>query len=213
MRKINPEKVEERKKQILEAARQCFENRGFHSTSMAEICARAQISPGALYRYFASKEEIIFSMCDEERYVAINEISELIEKAKQEKDIIKPLLMLLDSGIEEYCKIESAILNSELMAEAARNKPFAAKIKENYDEYKNCLTELFKYGQEIGQIKKGIDAYEAASLVIASFDGLILQMILEKDLSPEKIHNWIKNFTIRYLFVAESAQALDIKQD
>ena len=68
MRTVNPQKVENRKNQILDAAKHCFEQKGFHATTMAEICARAQISPGALYRYFSSKEEIIDAMCDEQQF-------------------------------------------------------------------------------------------------------------------------------------------------
>src|SRR5918997_1478939 len=63
MPKVQPEYLETRRQQILDAAAACFSRRGFHQTTMQDICAEADLSPGAVYRYFRSKEEIIQAMC------------------------------------------------------------------------------------------------------------------------------------------------------
>jgi TetR/AcrR family transcriptional regulator, repressor for uid operon len=52
----NREAQEER---ILNAAMTCFIRSGFRGASMNDICSEAGMSPGALYRYFPSKEAII----------------------------------------------------------------------------------------------------------------------------------------------------------
>jgi AcrR family transcriptional regulator len=59
MPKVLPEYLELRRQQILDAAAACFSRRGFHQTTMHDICGEAELSPGAVYRYFSSKEEII----------------------------------------------------------------------------------------------------------------------------------------------------------
>lgn len=48
---------------ILEGARACFLKSGFQGASMGDICAAAGMSPGALYRYFPSKESLIEAIC------------------------------------------------------------------------------------------------------------------------------------------------------
>ena len=58
---------EERQTHILAAARACFARAGFHGASMQQICAEAKMSPGALYRYFPSKDAIIEAIAEEER--------------------------------------------------------------------------------------------------------------------------------------------------
>ena len=58
-RLADPALAERRRQQILDAARACFRERGFRQTTIEEICAEARISPGALYRYFDSKTDII----------------------------------------------------------------------------------------------------------------------------------------------------------
>src|SRR5438093_13661882 len=64
MPKVQPEYLEHRREQILAAAAACFSRNGFHQTSMQDICAEADVSPGAFYRYFRSKEEIIGAISD-----------------------------------------------------------------------------------------------------------------------------------------------------
>ena len=57
---------EERKTQILEAARDTFAERGFHKTRMADIAEASGLSKGALFWYFESKDAIILSLLEKE---------------------------------------------------------------------------------------------------------------------------------------------------
>ncbi len=60
----NPGLVEKRRSQIIDAAVQLFINNGFHKTTTRQIAKAAGISIGALYEYIASKEDILFLVCD-----------------------------------------------------------------------------------------------------------------------------------------------------
>ena len=51
----------------LEAAGACFWQKGFHQTTMHEICSHAELSPGTVYRYFAGNENIIAAMVEARR--------------------------------------------------------------------------------------------------------------------------------------------------
>ncbi len=55
MRKLDPVKHEEKRREILAAAGRCFARDGFRGASISQICAEAGISSGHLYHYFASK--------------------------------------------------------------------------------------------------------------------------------------------------------------
>ena len=66
-RTVNPERRAARRQQILDGASACFAEKGFHATSMQDICDAAGMSPGALYRYFSSKDDIIIAIVEEER--------------------------------------------------------------------------------------------------------------------------------------------------
>jgi AcrR family transcriptional regulator len=53
---------EARRRQILDAARVVFQEKGFAETTIEEIAEKTELSKGTLYLYFPSKEEIYFSL-------------------------------------------------------------------------------------------------------------------------------------------------------
>lgn len=59
MPRVSEAYLRARRRQIVDAAIECFARHGFHRATMQDIVRQAQLSPGAIYRYFATKEEII----------------------------------------------------------------------------------------------------------------------------------------------------------
>jgi AcrR family transcriptional regulator len=60
----DPDLVQRRRRQIADAAVQLFIDRGFHKTTTRELARAAGISIGSLYEYFASKEDILYMVCE-----------------------------------------------------------------------------------------------------------------------------------------------------
>src|SRR2546421_9201477 len=65
MPKVSEEHLEARRQQIVDAALACFARDGFHRATMQDICREAELSPGAIYRYFDGKDAIIEAIADE----------------------------------------------------------------------------------------------------------------------------------------------------
>lgn len=61
MPKISEEKRQARRDQILAASWRCFARKGIHSTSMDDIVRESNLSFGAVYLYYKSKDELIFA--------------------------------------------------------------------------------------------------------------------------------------------------------
>ncbi len=59
-----PDVSEERKDQIAEAATTVFTQKGFDKARMDDIASEANLSKGALYLYFKSKDAIITHLLD-----------------------------------------------------------------------------------------------------------------------------------------------------
>jgi AcrR family transcriptional regulator len=68
MPKISAAAAARRRHHILDAARQCFAERGIH-VSVDEICAKAGVSKGAFYLYFPSKDAAIEALADDHKRV------------------------------------------------------------------------------------------------------------------------------------------------
>jgi AcrR family transcriptional regulator len=64
MPKVTETHTNARRTSIIEAAAQCFAESGFRATQMRDVAKQAGLSTGALYRYFASKEELSQAVVD-----------------------------------------------------------------------------------------------------------------------------------------------------
>ena len=58
-------RADDRRRQILACARDVFAERGFHDTSVADICKSAGIGRGTLYQYFANKRDVLFAAVED----------------------------------------------------------------------------------------------------------------------------------------------------
>ena len=56
---------QQRRQDILEAAKKVFADDGFDNANLDDIAARCELSKGSLYYYFASKEELFLSVLEE----------------------------------------------------------------------------------------------------------------------------------------------------
>jgi TetR/AcrR family fatty acid metabolism transcriptional regulator len=55
---------DERREQILDCALAVFASKGFHETSISDICARALVARGTLYQHFADKRGVLAALVD-----------------------------------------------------------------------------------------------------------------------------------------------------
>jgi AcrR family transcriptional regulator len=60
----DPHLVERRRRQIVDAAVSLFVENGFHKTTTRQIARAAGFSIGTLYEYVASKEDVLYLVCD-----------------------------------------------------------------------------------------------------------------------------------------------------
>jgi AcrR family transcriptional regulator len=60
----DPDLVKRRRRQIADAAVQLFIEKGFHKTTTRQIARTSGFSIGSLYEYFASKEDILYMVCE-----------------------------------------------------------------------------------------------------------------------------------------------------
>lgn len=82
----DPDLVERRRRQIVDASVQLFIEKGFHKTTTRQIAQAAGFSIGTLYEYVASKEDVLYLVCEaihDEVEKGIGEVSSEAKKGKE----------------------------------------------------------------------------------------------------------------------------------
>jgi AcrR family transcriptional regulator len=65
MPRVSDQHLAARRQQILDAARTCFTRTGFHATTMHDVIREADLSVGAVYRYYKSKDELVAALAEQ----------------------------------------------------------------------------------------------------------------------------------------------------
>ncbi|WP_028324654.1 TetR/AcrR family transcriptional regulator [Desulfatirhabdium butyrativorans] len=84
----NPDLVEKRRRQIIDAAVELFIENGFHKTTTRQIASAAGFSIGSLYEYVKSKEDILYLVCDAIHQEMIHSVTEALSQATEAKNAL-----------------------------------------------------------------------------------------------------------------------------
>jgi AcrR family transcriptional regulator len=183
MPKVTEAHIEARRQQILEAARACFSRQGFHQTSIQDICKEAGLSPGAVYRYFPSKDHIIAATCLD----CQQGIVDLIEAAKpQGGSPLQTLDFIVDHGINMLngeSSREFTMMNVQLWSEAMRSEEIKnALLMATIDMLGSAFEELFSQAQEQDLVDRELDSRALAITLMGTFHGLVLHKSLDAEI-------------------------------
>jgi len=86
-RASSDEEKEQRRDEILSAAKRVFAISGFHATTMADVAREAGVSYGTIYWYFDSKEALFYALMDAEEQALRAHIGQsVMERAMQTED-------------------------------------------------------------------------------------------------------------------------------
>ena len=97
--------MEDRRQQIIDAAKSLFSDKGFSATGLREIAEMAQVSTGNIYNYFKNKEEIFHAMLDPEMIMKnYPDFTALVNKdfPANFNEIIAMMKTVIDENIEDY---------------------------------------------------------------------------------------------------------------
>jgi TetR/AcrR family transcriptional regulator, transcriptional repressor of aconitase len=184
MPKVSQCYLDARRVQILDAAIVCFSRQGFHRTTMLDIVNQSKLSPGAIYNYFESKEEIIEAIAEERR---AKEQALMAEAAKQ-ATVAKVLIRIRDVFFGDLKKPEERRrrrLSVQLWAEAQRNPRILKLVRDSLNTPRMLLSRILSDAQHRGEISDQVDPEAAARFLIAVFHGLVLQVEWDNELHIE----------------------------
>jgi AcrR family transcriptional regulator len=158
MPKVSQEHLAARRRQIIEAARECFATNGFHQTSMQDVFNASGLSAGAVYRYFRSKDELVAAVVDD----AVTQVEASILGAF-EADPPPPLDQVMGdffAGLEKRRAdpaTDPSRIALQAWSEAVRNPAMSAVLSDVYGRMVDNFTEIARRAQAAGQLPADAD--------------------------------------------------------
>jgi TetR/AcrR family transcriptional regulator len=177
--------------QILDAAEQVFARNGFHDAALREIAELAEFSVGAVYGFFTGKEDIY-------RAIFLRRAAEFMpEMLRVLSSDAAPLRQLLDLAawqvgfFRRYPQFGRLVLRGGAIAAPLATPVEDARIQENFVAAQRAQADLFRRGQQAGDLRQGppivlarmfsglVSAFQAAELGAETTESLRLEDLLE----------------------------------
>jgi AcrR family transcriptional regulator len=177
MPKITEAQRQTRRQQILDAAVRCFSRDGFHNTTTGDIVRESGVSQGTLYLYFATKEDIVVALADD-RHQGEMFLNAL---AQSEQDPVRGLLSMIElygKGLGDPHRLDMRRVGIQGWAEALRNPTIRDSVLEGFRHVREALVALIERGKAGGRVRPEVDADALARMLIAVFQGLVVQVSL-----------------------------------
>ncbi|MBS7700375.1 MULTISPECIES: TetR/AcrR family transcriptional regulator [unclassified Chelatococcus] len=194
VRKVDPDKHEEKRLEILEAAHRCFLRHGLQGASTAAICKEAKISPGHLYHYFPSKEAIVEQMA--ENYLERLHAHFANHEEGQETSVVLLSELWSMNGWDDldHCRILF-----ELLAEAGRTVRIREILRKNTSGVRSLLKQALAAGQKRGEVDAALDPEQTSAILIAVLDAVPMLPLMAPDIDFKESRRLVSTMVGRFL--------------
>ena len=195
MRRASAQLQSDRREEILSAAQACFARAGFHQTSMQAICAEAGMSPGALYRYFPSKEAMVEAICEADRQQDTDCFIALLQNPSVVDGLVEGAL----AHMRHVHESGNARLFAEIRAESMRNDA----IREISERCRGPVAE--QIGAQLqgaiarGEIDPPVDLGTLMAAIMAIGEGMALNDLPALGVPFDKLETIIRAMVVGML--------------
>lgn len=190
MPKVTDAYLEARREEILDAAIACFTRKGFHRTTMDDICRQAGLSPGAVYRYFSSKNEIIDAAVRENPKADPTSWPEFArwveEEAASFDDFAKMIKTMNGIGLERFVRGSEAVetdmkFRLRSWSEALQNPEVKEEVLARWQHRLGLFEQVVRRAQELGQVNPELDPAVVGRVMLALGEGFTLMWTIDPD--------------------------------
>jgi AcrR family transcriptional regulator len=151
-----------RKEKILEAALLCFNEKGYHKTSIDDIAIKGKISKGGIYYHFKSKDELFLKLFNFRLNRYIEQLKSYIQEESDPEKRIRILIQkwgLILKENEDFFKF-----CMEFSSMGAREKDIRKEMTSFYKSSVETFSQIIKEGISSGEFEN-VDAERIARLI------------------------------------------------
>lgn len=163
-----------RRKTIIEAAHNLFEQKGFEQTTVDEIATVAELGKGTIYSYFKSKEEIYIAILEKKLDFLEQKMREAMANPKSAVDA---LYGLFDAFIEYHRERKGFIDTLFVQVDGQilyRLGGVVGGLKSKASIWMEIVGHAIQWGIERGEFSQ-IDVERVSKTIVGMILGLIIQ--------------------------------------
>jgi AcrR family transcriptional regulator len=151
---------------IIAGAAVVFEEHGYGSASLTQVAEAAQVTKGALYFHFQSKEDLARAVIEEQHRVVVDASASIL--AGNHQGLTTMILMCRAFGLH---LVHDSVVKAgiRLTFEAAT---FGQPVRGPYEDWIAAMQRLAVQSKEEKQIRSSIDPAALARYIVASFTGV-----------------------------------------
>jgi AcrR family transcriptional regulator len=163
---------------LLDAAQELFAKSGFDATSVAAICETVDVSKGAFYYHFTSKQALFFELM--QRWLDGLEVR--LSEIETQADHVPEKLLSMAQVVGEVLEVGGPQLSIylEFWNQALRDPDLYSALSQPFDDFLDFFSGLLQGGMERGVIKS-TNAGMTARVITALGIGLLFQGLLSPD--------------------------------
>jgi AcrR family transcriptional regulator len=162
---------------IVTAAVRIFSDKGYHSSTIADVCRQSGLSVGSIYTYFASKEELFRQSCDLIAARGLDELAERLVSATTTAERMTIAIGLYIETIDEYAGAPGQISLVQAWAEADREPGVREMLSRRRERLVGAGQFLLRQGIASGELPEWLDVDAVNRGFLGMLDGLLLQRI------------------------------------
>lgn len=148
---------------IVEAAGAVFDEHGYTSTTIAMVLERAQVTKGALYFHFASKEALAQAVLNEQ--VPFGTVPPQACKLQEIVDMTFVVARRL---------LDNALLRGSVRLAVDQETPSGVDHGEPFRQWAQALTERLEAARQRGELLPTVKPAETVELLVGTFTGIQL---------------------------------------
>ncbi len=183
--------VEQKRQDIAIASIELFLEKGYDNLTVSEVAKNAKVAKGSIYKYFESKEDIIFAIIEYAQETYDKDILLRIKQAPNIEDKILSLFDLCISTDEEM--LQRRKIYKEFITLALHQgccEKMVGLLKEIQLKYTTWLKNIFQEGIDNGILIK--DAMKFADGLFVMGEGVLLYSHLENYNNKQLLQNHIQ---------------------
>lgn len=170
------QRSEETRNRILETANRLFSTYGYDATGVAEICQAAEVSKGAFYHHFPSKQALFIAVMENwlgglERGFTLTrqEINDIPHAIYQMAEIA--------GSIFQNAEVSMSIF-LEFWVQAYRDPVIWQSAVAPYRRYQDYFAKMIQEGIDQGSLRS-VDAHQASRTLVSLSLGLLMQALFD----------------------------------